>query len=120
MGSYGRNEVAITHLDLSKKTSLAYTRFGCTCKKFSAAQTPSPNYSPHKEKTSHTCKPRSKRRSERAPDRREPLTWLVLCQKLAFFFLVPRFTSLIGRLPQGTGPLPAIEEAYSSVAFRRE
>src|SRR5215831_16152238 len=41
-GSYGRNEVAITHLDLSKKTSLAYTRFGCTCKKFSAAQTPSP------------------------------------------------------------------------------
>src|SRR5215831_6783138 len=41
MGSYGRNEVAITHLDLSKKTSLAYTRFGCTCKKFSAAQTPS-------------------------------------------------------------------------------
>src|SRR5215470_10028461 len=41
MGSYRRNEVAIPHLDLSKKTSLAYTRFGCTCKKFSAAQTPS-------------------------------------------------------------------------------
>src|SRR5262249_699790 len=38
----------------------------------------SPNYSPHKKKTSHTYKPRSKRRSERAPDRREPLTWLVL------------------------------------------
>src|SRR5262249_29553675 len=46
MGSYRRNEVAITHLDLSKKTSLAYTRFGCTCKKFSAAQTPSPDKDP--------------------------------------------------------------------------
>src|SRR5262249_56836920 len=45
MGSYRRNEVAIPHLDLSKKTSLAYTRFGCTCKKFSAAQTPSLDHS---------------------------------------------------------------------------
>src|SRR5262249_19734332 len=40
-----RKEGSWHHLDLSKKTSLAYTRFRRTCKKFSAAQTPSPSFS---------------------------------------------------------------------------
>jgi hypothetical protein len=77
------------------------------------------DYSPYEEKASHTVKPRSKRRSERAHERKDPLTWWVLGYNLDFF-LVPRFTTQISRPPQGTGPLPATGEACSSVTARDE
>ena len=59
-------------------------------------------------------KPRSKPRSERAQERKSPLTHKVLAYKVALFSRL-HFTTSICRPPQGTGPLPATGETCSPV-----